>query len=156
MLDSMVESSTTEKQEKEDSDDPDYKMRGCSNKEDWSPMGRGRCQQRKKEKRSRNKNTTSLKQRKGVTKISKFIFMISEILWNIIGVRSKKVIHRLKHLIAISKVEFIAIMEPFVRKEKIEGYRNFLGFHQCISNDNGQIWCFWTTNCQTTIITNEE
>ncbi|XP_075076994.1 uncharacterized protein LOC142163768 [Nicotiana tabacum] len=47
-------------------------------------------------------------------------------------------------------------MEPFVQKEKIEGYKKFMGFHQCISNDNGKIWCFWTTNCQTTTMTNED
>ncbi|OIT36491.1 hypothetical protein A4A49_60450, partial [Nicotiana attenuata] len=69
---------------------------------------------------------------------------------------SKNAIHRLKNLITINKVVFVAIMEPFVRKEKIEGYKKFLGFHKCISNDNGKIWCFWTTNCQTTVLTNED
>lgn len=82
--------------------------------------------------------------------------MISAIFWNIRGVKSKKAIHRLKNLITINKVAFVAIMEPFVQKEKIEGYKKFMGFHQCISNDNGKIWCFWTTNCQTTTMTNED
>ncbi|XP_070034183.1 uncharacterized protein [Nicotiana tomentosiformis] len=43
-----------------------------------------------------------------------------------------------------------------VSKDKIEGYRKFLGFKECISNANGKIWCFWKNLNQTTIIANEE
>ncbi|XP_070049368.1 uncharacterized protein [Nicotiana tomentosiformis] len=84
------------------------------------------------------------------------LFMIKAIYWNIRGVRSKKAIHRLKHLIHINNAQFVAIFEPFISKEKIDGYRNFLGFQACISNINGQIWCFWKNHLNTTIIVNED
>lgn len=62
----------------------------------------------------------------------------------------------MKHLVTINRVDFVAIMEPFVSKDKVEGYMRFLGFHNCIANENGKIWCFWTIGCQTTIAANEE
>lgn len=82
--------------------------------------------------------------------------MISTIFWNIRGVRSNKGIHRLKQLIDINCILFVAIMEPMVSKERIEGYRKFLGFKECVSNDNGKIWCFWKNVNQATVIANEE
>lgn len=76
--------------------------------------------------------------------------------WYIRGVRSKKAIHRLKHLININKITFAAIIEPFVDMNKIEGYRKFLGFQYCKANINGKIWCFWSYFDQFEIIANEE
>lgn len=51
--------------------------------------------------------------------------MINTIFWNIRGVRSKKAIHRLKHLIDINKILFVAILEIMISKEKINGYKKF-------------------------------
>ncbi|OIT40215.1 hypothetical protein A4A49_61829, partial [Nicotiana attenuata] len=48
--------------------------------------------------------------------------------------------------VQINNLQFVAMLEPFVRKDKIEGYRRFLGFNRCLSNDIGHIWCFWTGN----------
>lgn len=82
--------------------------------------------------------------------------MISAIYWNIRGVRSKKAIHRLKHLVNINKVTFVAISEPLVDMNKIEGYRKFLGFQYCIANTNGKIWCFWSHLDNAMVLTNDE
>ncbi|KAG5611854.1 hypothetical protein H5410_023135 [Solanum commersonii] len=41
-------------------------------------------------------------------------------------------------------------------RSKIEGYKKFLGFHHCISNDIEQIWCFWNQNLHATVISNED
>jgi len=53
-------------------------------------------------------------------------------------------------------VLFVAIFEPFVDVGKIEGYRRFLGFHHCLANNNGKIWCFWTFMDYTEIIYGRE
>ncbi|XP_060181837.1 uncharacterized protein LOC132611422 [Lycium barbarum] len=45
------------------------------------------------------------------------------------------------------KVDMVAISEPMVNKNKVEGYKRYLGFNQCLVNSNGQIWCFWRNNC---------
>lgn len=82
--------------------------------------------------------------------------MISTIFWNIRGVRSKKAIHRLKKLIDINNIIFTAIMEPMVDKNKVEGYRKFLGFQNCISNDNGKVWCFWKNISNVIVTFNDE
>ncbi|XP_059306439.1 uncharacterized protein LOC132057867 [Lycium ferocissimum] len=37
----------------------------------------------------------------------------------------------------------MAISEPFINKNKIDGYKRFLRFHHSIANSSGQIWCFW-------------
>ncbi|XP_059285831.1 uncharacterized protein LOC132039351 [Lycium ferocissimum] len=36
----------------------------------------------------------------------------------------------------------VAISEPMVHKNKVEGCKRFLGFNNCITNSNRQIWCF--------------
>lgn len=82
--------------------------------------------------------------------------MISAIFWNIRGVRSKKAIHRLKILVNINKVAFVAIMEPSVNMNKIEGYNFFLGFQHCLANTNGKIWCFWNHLDVFKVLANEE
>lgn len=43
-----------------------------------------------------------------------------------------------------------------VSKDKMEGYRKFLGFKECVSNDNGKIWYFWKNLNEATIIANKE
>ncbi|XP_060210412.1 uncharacterized protein LOC132637319 [Lycium barbarum] len=63
--------------------------------------------------------------------------MISAFFWNIRGVRTKKPIHRLKSLIKLNNAQFVAIFEPFIDKKKIERYKKFLGFQNCLSNDIG-------------------
>lgn len=82
--------------------------------------------------------------------------MIKAIFWNIRGVRSKKAIHRLKNLISINNTQFVAIFEPFVIKDKIEGYRKFLGYQSCIANSNGKIWYFWNHNYQSDVLVIED
>ncbi|XP_060202973.1 uncharacterized protein LOC132631415 [Lycium barbarum] len=82
--------------------------------------------------------------------------MISALFWNIRDVRTKKAIHRLKSLIKLNNSQFVAIFEPFIDKKKIKGYKKFLGFQNCLSNEIGQIWCFWSTNFQATAISNKD
>ncbi|OIS97554.1 hypothetical protein A4A49_07321 [Nicotiana attenuata] len=55
------------------------------------------------------------------------------------GMRSKKAIYRLKLLININKVVFVAIFEPFGDMSKICGYKRFLGFKHCKANVTGKI-----------------
>lgn len=46
---------------------------------------------------------------------------------------------QIKKLININKCEYLAIFEPYIDSNKIEGYKKFLGFQHCVANDNGQI-----------------
>ncbi|XP_060200547.1 uncharacterized protein LOC132628799 [Lycium barbarum] len=52
------------------------------------------------------------------------------------------------------KTDMVAISEPLVNSNKIEGYKRFLGFNHCISNINGKIWCFWRDGCDVSVIHN--
>lgn len=84
--------------------------------------------------------------------------MISAIIWNIRGgkIQKWKAIHRLRNLINMNNIQFFAILEPMIDKNKIEGYKRFLGYENCLSNDNGKIWCFWIDYCKAIVISNEE
>ncbi|KAM3394231.1 hypothetical protein P3S68_003233 [Capsicum galapagoense] len=82
--------------------------------------------------------------------------MISAIIWNIRGVRSKKAIQRLKRLVYKNKVDMVAISEPMVNMNKVEGYKRFLGFDHCTTNVTGKLWCFWRDNCIVSLIQNHE
>lgn len=48
---------------------------------------------------------------------------------------SKKANQKFKQLVQINNLQFVSIFEPFVRKDKVESYRRFLGFDHCLSND---------------------
>ncbi|XP_060178298.1 uncharacterized protein LOC132608263 [Lycium barbarum] len=80
--------------------------------------------------------------------------MISAIIWNIREVRSRKAIHKLKRMVNKHKTDMVAMSEPLVNSNKIEGYKRFLGFNHCISNINGKIWCFWRDGCDVSVIQN--
>lgn len=54
--------------------------------------------------------------------------MISAIIWNIRGLKSRGDFERLKFLSNMYKLHFIAIQEPFVDSAHIESYKRFLGF----------------------------
>lgn len=82
--------------------------------------------------------------------------MIKAIFWNIRGVRSKKAIYRLKNLVGINGVQFVAVFETFISKDKIEGYKRFLGFQHCFANELGHIWCFWSNNLQGNVISSDD
>ncbi|XP_075076585.1 uncharacterized protein LOC142163222 [Nicotiana tabacum] len=82
--------------------------------------------------------------------------MINAIFWNIRGMRSQKADHRLKNLVKKNKVQFAAIFEPFVHKQKIEVYKRFLEFKHCMSNDIGQMWCFLSEYVNATVISMDD
>lgn len=68
----------------------------------------------------------------------------------------QKVIHRLKKLVKINKVFFVALCEPFVDQSKIEGYKRFLVFQHCLSNITGKVWCFWNYLDQAVVFSSDE
>lgn len=78
--------------------------------------------------------------------------MISAIIWNIRGMRSKKANQRLKRLVNKYKVDMVTISEPMLNMNKIEGYKIYLGFKHCTTNVNGKLWCFWRDNCIASVI----
>ncbi|KAM3360473.1 putative protein isoform X2 [Capsicum galapagoense] len=81
--------------------------------------------------------------------------MVNAIFWNI-RVRTKKANHRLKNLIKCHKVDFVAILEPFLNMNNIEKYMKYFGFHHSLSNLNGQIWLFWVGNYNASIFSNTD
>ncbi|KAM3236173.1 hypothetical protein P3L10_016210 [Capsicum annuum] len=66
--------------------------------------------------------------------------MIIPIIWNIRGVRYKKAIQRLKRLVYKNKVDIVAISEPMVNMNKVEGYKSSLGFDHCTTNVTGKLY----------------
>ncbi|XP_060200562.1 uncharacterized protein LOC132628815 [Lycium barbarum] len=85
------------------------------------------------------------------------IIMISALFWSIRGVRSKKrPLIDSKILVLINNIQFVAIFEPFVAKQNIDGYRKFLGYQHCLSNLNGKIWCFCRNFIQADLISEND
>lgn len=82
--------------------------------------------------------------------------MISAIFWNIRGLRSKQSNLRLKKLININRVAYVAIYEPFIDLRKINGYKRYFGFQHCMNNNNGQTWWFWNNGDHTQVISNTD
>ncbi|KAM3232911.1 hypothetical protein P3L10_018270 [Capsicum annuum] len=82
--------------------------------------------------------------------------MIKAIFWNIRGVRTKKSNHRLRNLISIHKVDFVALLEPFLGLNKVDKYMKYFGYQHSLTNLNGQIWLFWNRNYNTSTIDNTE
>lgn len=65
--------------------------------------------------------------------------MIKAIFWNIRGIRTKIANHRLRNLIKFYKVDFVAILEPFLNMNNIDKYMKYFGYQHSIPNLNGQI-----------------
>lgn len=63
--------------------------------------------------------------------------MISTIIWNIRGMKSKKSFNRLSKLVNIHNVQFVAIQEPFVNVSNLDKYNRKIGFQNVVANRNG-------------------
>ncbi|KAG5575789.1 hypothetical protein H5410_055923 [Solanum commersonii] len=72
--------------------------------------------------------------------------MISTIIWNIRGVKSRGAFERLKFLSKIHNTQIIAIQEPLVDACHIDKYRKGLSFEGCSSNCNGKFWILWSND----------
>ncbi|XP_075084713.1 uncharacterized protein LOC142167968 [Nicotiana tabacum] len=92
-------------------------------------------------------------------KVLKFLLMflmISTIICNIRGVKSRGAFERLKFLTGLYKIQIIVIQEPFVKVEQIDKYRRGLGFEGCYANCNGKIWVLWSAEFDAVVAENNE
>ncbi|KAK6796174.1 hypothetical protein RDI58_003875 [Solanum bulbocastanum] len=123
-----------------------------------SSIRKGRSRQKRGQEGKNYRKTTSpsCKGKEKNATISSSFLKSSAIIWNIRDVRSRKAIHKLKRLTNKYKVDMVAISEPMVNGNKVEGYKRFLGFDHRTSGCNGQLWCFWRNSCIGSIIQDHE
>ena len=78
--------------------------------------------------------------------------MINDMFWNVRGVSKAPTVRRLKKLIQIHKIQFLAICEPCLEVGRAERYRCRLKFHSLLHNSMGTIWFFIQENFSGSII----
>lgn len=69
--------------------------------------------------------------------------MIKSIIWNVRGITSQGAFDRLKQLKRRHKLAFMALMEPFSRRSKIDKFKMWLWYQYSYSKCNNKIWLFW-------------
>lgn len=67
--------------------------------------------------------------------------MIKGLIWNIWGSASMR---RLKLLIRLHQLSFVAIMEPMVSLDCEEEFQQRLGFSGCLVSPSNKIWLFFS------------
>ncbi|XP_070003117.1 uncharacterized protein LOC142165818 [Nicotiana tabacum] len=95
---------------------------------------------RKQGKRATRVGTLNHLKALKISSPSILIFMMNIIIWNIRGMKSKGATKRLNKLVNIHKADFVALQEPFLEANQIEGYKLKLGFDNATANKNGEIW----------------
>ncbi|XP_049348975.1 uncharacterized protein LOC125813529 [Solanum verrucosum] len=68
------------------------------------------------------------------------------ICWNASGINTKRALERLQTLKKAHNLSIIAIVEPFADQSHIAIVKLQLQMDQAVSNPNGKIWLFWSTN----------
>ena len=69
--------------------------------------------------------------------------MIKSHFWNVRGISKAPKIRRIKKLIQMHKIQFLAICEIWLEVDKAERYRYKLNFHGLVHNSVGSIWFFF-------------
>ncbi|WMV30192.1 hypothetical protein MTR67_023577 [Solanum verrucosum] len=72
--------------------------------------------------------------------------MMKAICWNASGINTKRALERLQTLKKAHNLSIIAIVEPFADQSHIAIVKLQLQMDQAVSNPNGKIWLFWSTN----------
>lgn len=78
--------------------------------------------------------------------------MIKSLIWNIRGIKSQGAFDRLMQLKRAHNLIFIAVMEPFCRRSKLDRFRRRLGFDFAHANSNNKIWLFSDMAINCTVI----
>lgn len=79
--------------------------------------------------------------------------MISGLIWNIYGMGGIASMQRLKKLIRLHSLVFVAIIEPFVFVDRLEEFQQRLGFPNLFVSPNNKIWLFSTNALSVVSIT---
>ena len=69
--------------------------------------------------------------------------MIKGLFWNIRGISKAPKLRRIKQLIKIHNLQFLALCEPWLKVDKAERYRYKLNFHGLVHNTEGSVWVFF-------------
>ena len=78
--------------------------------------------------------------------------MISTIIGNVRGINTQGVLERLKMLRKLHHLSVIAILEPFSDSVHIQSFKVQLSMENAISNCNGKIWVFWSSDIECNIL----
>nr|XP_027086510.1 uncharacterized protein LOC113708247 [Coffea arabica] len=65
------------------------------------------------------------------------------LFWNVRGISKAPKLRRIKKLIQMNNLQFLAFCEPWLEVDKVEQYRHKLGFHGVVHNVVGSIWVFF-------------
>lgn len=68
--------------------------------------------------------------------------MIKELIWNVRGINSQGAFDRLKQMKRNHNIAFMALMEPFCRRAKLDKFKSLLGYQFAHSNCSNKIWIF--------------
>ena len=82
--------------------------------------------------------------------------MISTIIWNVRGINTQGVLDRLKMLRKLHHLSVIIILEPLSDSVHIQNFKAQLSMDNAISNYNGKIWVFWSSDIDCNILDEDE
>ncbi|XP_019233788.1 PREDICTED: uncharacterized protein LOC109214330 [Nicotiana attenuata] len=75
--------------------------------------------------------------------------MFKSLYWNIRSISSSGAFDRLKQIIRLQNLPFIAISEHFHKVDHLDKFRSMLGYDNAHANIKSQMWTFWNNelNC---------
>lgn len=82
--------------------------------------------------------------------------MIKSLYWNIRSINSNGALERLKQLIRLQELPFVALCESFCKVAKLDKYKRILGYANACANSNSQIWIFWDEPLECRVIEESE
>ena len=69
--------------------------------------------------------------------------MIKGLFWNVRGISKAPKLRRIRKLIQMHNLQFLAICEPWLEVDKAERYTCKLNFHGLVHNTLGSVWVFF-------------
>ena len=69
--------------------------------------------------------------------------MIKGLFWNVRGISKAPKLRRIRKLIQMHNLQFLAICELWLEVDKAEWYRYKLNFHGLVHNSMGSVWIFF-------------
>lgn len=82
--------------------------------------------------------------------------MINTLIWNVRGINTQGALERLKMLKKMHKLSIIVVLEPFSDSTHVQHFKHQLAMEKAISNCNGKIWLFWTTDIDCVVLEKDE
>ncbi|XP_075112636.1 uncharacterized protein LOC142182308 [Nicotiana tabacum] len=78
--------------------------------------------------------------------------MFKSLYWNIRSISSSGAFDRLKQIIWLQNLPFIAISEPFHKEDYLDRLRTMMGYDNAHANINSQIWIIWNNDLNYNVV----